>query len=645
MPPIRRFLLSVTAAMLSLGAVGGAEPLLLTPWPKSVDARSGSFKVTAGTPILVPARLERSESLALARLQDAFAAKAGFRPHAGDVASAAKGAISLAVRPQAASDARTADGYELRIAPEGVALVGNSDSGLFYGLQTLVQLVEQHGAELPVLNVRDEPDFRWRGYYQDISRGRVPKVETLEWTIDYLASQKVNMFQLYVEHPFAFSFNPGIAHGKDGLTADEVRRLDQYCRDRRIAFVPSLQSFGHMAGVLSVPEYCDLAEVTVTKTWEEMSWRERMRGATINPKDPRALHLLEQMHGEYLPLFSSPFVNVCADETYDLGEDKNAELAKSIGKGQMYLDHIVWLNELSKKHGKRMMFWGDIVKKHPELIPQIPKDTILLNWGYSPKSDFDSCKLFQDAGLDFFVCPGVNGWSRILAEIPYSDVNIRRYAEAGKKYGAIGLLNTDWGDHGHFNQLSGSLYGVSLGAAAAWNVDTPGIPDFQHTFAARTFTKGGDKVMKHWRATMSVSEGASTWELLYMPTDEKMKWGSVPPEKGAALRREAAGLLKALKSCQTREPWVKPELIHSARMLALLGERQDLLLEIAKPAGERHSGVSERFTKLADELQECAAEYEKLWLVRSREMGLEDIRAAFQRIDADLRARAAQAKP
>src|SRR5690606_22421442 len=120
---------------------------------------------------------------------------------------------------------------------------------------------------------------------------------------------KVNMFQLYIEHPFMFRFNPEIAHIDDGLTSEDILRLQQYCKDRRIDFVPSLQSFGHMAGVFTVEEYRHLADVEMEKSWEEASWTERMRGATIDTSNPEARALLEQMWDEYVALFDSDFVN------------------------------------------------------------------------------------------------------------------------------------------------------------------------------------------------------------------------------------------------------------------------------------------------------------------------------------------------
>jgi hypothetical protein len=115
------------------------------------------------------------------------------------------------------------------------------------------------------------------------------------------------------------------------------------------------------------------------------------------------------------------------------------------------------------------MFWGDIVVKHPDALTRLPKDSICLNWGYSPDVTEDSTRLLAQAGAVQYVCPGVSGWNRIMNRIPDSYQNITRMAAYGRRYGAVGLLNTDWGDYGHINDPRFSLPGMIMGAHAGWS--------------------------------------------------------------------------------------------------------------------------------------------------------------------------------
>src|SRR5207248_1378741 len=97
-----------------------------------------------------------------------------------------------------------AQGYELQIAADSVHLTGADDAGIFYGRATLDQLARLHGGRLPVGTIRDWPDYLVRGVMLDISRDKVPTMQTLEALVDRLASWKVNQVQLYIEHTFAY---------------------------------------------------------------------------------------------------------------------------------------------------------------------------------------------------------------------------------------------------------------------------------------------------------------------------------------------------------------------------------------------------------------------------------------------------------
>ncbi|CAN5222670.1 family 20 glycosylhydrolase [soil metagenome] len=638
-------LLAVMCSAIAHGQTNGPENMTLLPLPHRVEMSVGTFRIDDEVRIFLPVGMERPELLASENLQGDIAQYAdawttfdriGRLPYTG-------AAIYLdypkpEVKPQ---DEKAAQGYTLEIAQGWIHIWGNSPAGLYYGIQTLRQLVKQYGATLPAMKIVDQPDFAARGFYHDVSRGKVPKVETLEYLIDRLAELKVNQFQLYVEHPFMFRFDPAIAHNPDGLTPQDIIELDAYCKDRRIDFVPSLQSFGHMAGVLQLPQYRHLAEVEMKEDWKDLVWRPRMRGATINVRDPEAMALLGKMHDEYLPLFSSGLVNVCADETYDLGEGKNKLAAASEGKANLYLSHIINLNNMVHAYGKQMMFWGDIVKKHPEVVPQIPKDIILLDWGYSAKVDTEGTALFAKAGLKFYVCPGVSGWNRILNNINNADLNIRRYAAAGMENGAYGLLNTDWGDQGHFNALAGSLHGVALGAAMAWNASGPNSDTFDRSWSSLFFNDPAGETAKSLRA-QSIS--SSTWVLLHTafqaPDWQKMREASsltredaqtliVEGERGAKL---FDGFLKSGNHGNADD---LAELRLGSKLDALLGEKLLIWFDLTDNNGKQNKALAKRMKKFAGNLKTLAAEYETQWRVRNRESELRDIHGKFEALLAE----------
>ena len=294
------------------------------------------------------------------------------------------------------------------------------------------------------------------------------------------------------------------------MTARAIRELDAYCRDRFIEFVPSLTCFGHMGRILSLPAYRNLAEVEwPAKDWNTATWRQRMKGCTINPRDRQARKLLSDMMDDFLPPFSSRFFNVCGDETYDLGKGKNAAIAAKEGLAPLYIEHIRFLREQARKHGKQIMFWGDVMLQYPESIKGIPSDCIALDWGYSPATRFEKTGAFIGAGLASYVCPSVRGYKVVFNDVEEARGNIAGYARSGLDQGAVGLLNTDWGDLGHFNLHACSLHGMGLGAALSWNSHSDEKAGFDKAFSfqffkdrsgttGRVFAQAGSTGIAHW---------------------------------------------------------------------------------------------------------------------------------------------------
>lgn len=413
--------------------------------------------------------------------------------------------IRLAVAP-----CEGPESYVLRITRSSVEVVGDDEAGLAYGLSTLRQLIRLHGLRLPALIIRDRPAFPHRGYSLDISRGRVPKRPGLKRLVDRLADWKMNQLQLYVEHTFDFPFDREIARGVDALTPEDIRELDQYAAQRHVRLVPSLACFGHMGRLLSLPRYRSLAEVGwPARDWASAPWRLRLRGATINPRNPAARRLLRKMLDDFLPCFATPLFNMCGDETYDLGKGVNAPYVKRYGLGRLYADHVHFLAREAARHGKRLMLWGDVLQHHPEAIARLPRDAVVLDWGYEPDTPFEKAGRFIEAGLETWVCPSTRGYKVVFNRVETARANIAGYARAGVRLGAQGLLLTDWGDMGHFNLPACSLHGLALGASLSWNPATDEGRDFDRTFsfhvlgdrsgkAGHTFAQAGGTELAEW---------------------------------------------------------------------------------------------------------------------------------------------------
>ena len=359
------------------------------------------------------------------------------------------------------------EGYSLTIDRRGVRIEYRETGGLLAAGATLRQLLREYGHRLPCLKIRDWPDFPRRGVMLDISRGRVPKLETLLDLVERLADFKINEFQLYTEHTFAYRNYKSVWQSWGALTATEIRTLDARCRELGIDLVPNQNSFGHLRYFLEHPKVKKLAEVS--EPYEGSTGDFLRFPTTLAPNNPGTIKFIRGLYDELLPNFSSKFLNVGCDETWDLGRGQSKKLCERRGKGRVYVDFLKQIQREAAKRGRRMMFWGDIILNHPELIKKLPKNVIALNWGYEATHPFErEAATFAKSKVPFYVCPGTATWMTLLGRHDTAFANLRLAAEAGRKHGAIGYLNTDWGDGGHPQPLAVSWPLYVIGAAHSW---------------------------------------------------------------------------------------------------------------------------------------------------------------------------------
>ena len=592
--------------------------LNLIPMPKKIKTSRGKIFLAAFENLNLPDRTSPALLELAVLLADELETMAGKRLRFTRSAVAGP-AIRLILN---GSDDNS-ESYQLTAVQTEIRITAKSETGLFYGLQTLRQLVRTEGPELPALKIDDAPDYPARGFYHDCTRGKIPTLETLFKLADKLAYYKLNQLQLYIEHTFAFARHSDMWSGADPLTAEEIIRLDRYCRERHIDLVPSLSTFGHFYMGLRSQRKKHLNELDVDAPALPFSFRDRMAHYTLNASDPGSLRLVEDMLAEFLPLFSSAYFNICCDETFDLGKGKNAGKVAKLGSAEkLYVDFLLKIIAAVKKYGKQVMFWGDIIAKAPELIKQLPSDTIPLEWDYSAEANRRDTKIMQKSGLKFYVCPGVSGWNAFLNRINSASQNIVNYAARGLKFGAVGLLNTDWGDFGHVNLLGCSYHGLALGAAAAWNCKAAmDLDSFDRTFSAVEFGDRSNRIVKAWRAE-SAAAVAGYGNLANrfdpgIPEERKQQLLSDLRKisKPAALRKylKTAGeaekqILETLRQSDFLDPLAQDEILCGLRGNILMHEAMDAILE--------YPGSRPRET--ADRLRAFETRFAALWHRRNK---------------------------
>ncbi|MBP5300311.1 MAG: family 20 glycosylhydrolase, partial [Victivallales bacterium] len=250
------------------------------------------------------------------------------------------------------------------------------------------------------------------------------------------------------------------------FTPQEILTLDRYCRDRFIELVPNQNSFGHLERWLKFPEYRELAECPEGYT---APWSVTTCSPGVLYPDEKALEFLDGLYGELLPNFSSPYFNIGCDETWELGQGRSKERAEQIGKHEVYVEFLLKIFELVKRHGRVPMFWGDIVLQTPEVISRLPQDIIAVSWGYEANHPFArETAAFAESGIPYYVAPGTSAWNSLSGRTANCLGNIQSAVENAMENRGRGMLMTDWGDGGNHQYPPVAWLGLTAGAALAW---------------------------------------------------------------------------------------------------------------------------------------------------------------------------------
>jgi hypothetical protein len=548
-------------------------------------------------------------------------------------------AARLARRGEGAVDVRVvrdagvggAEAYRITIRPAGIEVASASDAGAYYGVQTLRALLAAGGAEIPCGVIEDRPDFARRGVYLDCSRGKVPTLATLKQFVERLAHWKVNELQLYVENVFTFRKHPAIGVGYSPFTAEEIAALQEHCRAHHVRLVGSLASFGHMEKILQLPEYQHLGEMA--------GFHGLPGGTTLCPLDDGSIALMADLYSEFVPLFDAVDFNVCCDETWELGKGRSEAEAGRIGLGRVYLGFLLRLRELCGKYGKRMNAWADIVLEHPEVLPELPKDVVMLNWEYAAGGPriARSGEIVR-AGMPLVVCPGTSGWLSHGSRLANAVENVANFAAEGRKQGAEGLLNTDWGDDGHRNTLGASLHGFAHGAAHAWNGAAVDDETFTERFCRQYFRQDGDRLAGYVRvlggthdmirspSPYRVSLYRALVEPLAGPADAEAKdsIGQIPADGAREVLDRVGAALADMPGLDGQSD--EFERLALAE-LALAGRMDMLAARRAIAAGMLRTGQmppAADLNALADETARVSGDFQSLWLARSKPSRLAD---------------------
>jgi len=342
-----------------------AEHRPLVPQPREIRYGAGQIPLR-GLTIRLPADPAAQDIFAAQTLSACLAARAGVsvpistgqNPAGRAIVLERTGAVGALALPgeQPGPDSREA--YKITAKQDAIELRSSSTAGLFYGAQTMCQLVEGEDGDavLPEVEIHDWPSLAYRGTMVDMSHGPLPTEGEVKRQLDFMARWKLNQYYFYNEASVELKGYPLLNPG-GRFTQDEVGRIVAYGRERHIDVIPCLELYGHLHDLFRVEKYSGLADVA--------------HGTEFDPRNPGVMPLLADWAKQFAQLFPSPFVHIGFDETFQI------EMAAKDARGAadpatLFIRQLGDVARLFQQEGKTVMAWGDIMVKFPEVMQQLP---------------------------------------------------------------------------------------------------------------------------------------------------------------------------------------------------------------------------------------------------------------------------------
>ncbi len=540
-------------------------------------------------------------------------------------------------------DVNNPEGYNIEIINERILVYALHENGLFYGMQTILQLLKnallsggtslkKKKLILPEIEIRDVPDLKIRGVAQDISRGQVFTIDNAKRYMKILSHYKMNFYCLYMEDMFAHPKHPLIGKGRGALTIEEIKDLDIFAKEHFIELVPIFECLGHVDNILAHEEYEHLGEFPGAQC--------------LNISNPDIYSFLNDFISEISNAFSTEYFHIGCDESFDLGKGRSKEFIKEQGKGKALVDCYEKIYHLARENGNRhVIMYDDIVRINKEVQKTLEKDLILMYWNYSPKKKYPSLEKYIKAGFRVIVSPSMMNWQRNFPDNKNSSKNIINFTRKAYKYrnhGCLGVINSTWGDQRYYSLRENEIFGAVLSAAVSWT--TPGFNyiSFKKNFGFlfygiekekldsfnELYTLLSSSASYYYRGIKLLPPFFNTYFFKHPFSTKKLK----PTfKKYAKLGDMAAKCLEIhgeLKASVVFESENFEYIEFGAEIARFLKEKIGISLKISKllknpdfPRGaliKDLEGVKEKVQYLKDK-------YEKLWLRAAKRPGLDEI--------------------
>jgi hexosaminidase len=354
-------------------------------------------------------------------------------------------------------------GYILAISDNNINIIGDTSQGIFYGIQSLLQIFDSYNDHLICnhLVIIDYPLLKIRGISDDISRGQAPTLENLKKFMTILSHYKINQYYLvYMQDMYQFKNHREIWERRGAYSKEELISLVEHARKCFIEIIPIFQTVGHWDNILFHKTYWKYGEFPGSNS--------------LNLANEEIYQLLEEMIEELSEVFESKYFHIAADESWDVGRGKSKNYIQKVGIEQAYLTHYKKVYDIVKKHGfEKVIIYHDILYKHEFVLKNLPKDIIVMYWKYNLKESHPIIDLLNTHDFPILVSPSIWDYNRIFPNISNFEKNVSNIAAYGYARNIEGIVTSSWGDYKNKELRENRIFGFIYSAEVAWNSRTP----------------------------------------------------------------------------------------------------------------------------------------------------------------------------
>lgn len=527
------------------------------------------------------------------------------------------------------------EAYHIIIKSGKIILTAYQDKGLYYGALTLSQIIEQVRADkiIPSMKITDWASLNMRGFSDDISRGKVPTVEAFKKNIRQLARYKLNKYLFYIEDLFELKEYPDIGDNRGALAQYEINKIEKEAKKYYIDIIPIIETLGHQEHTLMDSSYSYLAEFKGSMSF-------CLSCDTIYT-------FLDNVIKEVALGFSSEYIHIGGRENFEVGLGKSKTLADSIGLSKLYAQHFKKIYEICKKYDKKVMLYGDMILRYPEILESLPKDIIIINNQFTHKKNYPSLKQLKTAEFTFLSSSSTLNNRTLFPLQSQMAKNTSELAIQTYQNGGNGLILSNWHDMSAESSKQLLYPSIAWAGECTWSTKQTNYKTFNENFLKLFYKNEGKDFAKFIYDNLDDASQIINWDefwrhpLLkprnlesFQQRENTNKWLESFNVKLDTLQKSLDTL--AILNTSYNQNIESLKLLISLKKYFAIKLKTTLILQEYKQSAEKDSTLKKQALASIEanfkSLKKLREDFAKEWITHNKQEGLDFILDKFDRL-------------